>query len=127
VSKRRPPSYYLVAGLDLREELLRLCRLPAFGGEHGPLAKWPPALAIRRASKRPRRRLGFAVPSEWRISVTAYPGIRQGDVLATLLHEVVHICIGEEPGSRRWHGREFKDTMQQAMREAYGRDVGEAA
>lgn len=109
-----------MAGVDLRAEMGRLCRLPALGGEEGPLVRRPPELAVRRASKRPRSRLGFAVPEEHRLSVTAYPGIRRGDVEETLLHELVHLAIGAAPGGRRWHGREFTETLRRAMREAYG-------
>jgi hypothetical protein len=116
----RPGRYYAVAGLDLKAEMERLCRLPALGGPDGPLVRRPPELAVRRASKRPRSRLGFAVPEENRLSVTAYPGIRRGDVEETLLHELVHLAIGSSPGGRRWHGREFTTTLRRAMREAYG-------
>jgi predicted SprT family Zn-dependent metalloprotease len=52
--------------------------------------------------------------------VTAYPGIRRGDIEETLLHELVHLAIGSSPGGRRWHGREFTTTLRTAMREAYG-------
>ena len=117
---RRPASYFRVAGLDLRTEMHRLCRLPVFGGEGGPLGRRPPTLTIRRASTRPRSRLGFAIPDEWRISVTAFPGQRQGDAEETLAHELVHLFVGASPGTHRWHGREFKTTMRQAMREGYG-------
>jgi hypothetical protein len=110
----------VVAGIDMRAEMLRLCRLDAFGGAGGRLAKRPPQLAIRRASRRPRSRLGFAVPSEWRLSVTDYPGIRRGDAQETLLHELVHLHLGAPRGRRRWHGREFNETLSSAMREAYG-------
>ena len=115
---KRPPAYYLVDGFDLREEMLRLCRLPMFGGENGPLSKTPPDLAIRRASKRPRSNLGFAIPDERRISVTAFPGIRRSDLEETLLHELVHIAIGRT--GRSWHGAVFKRTLKRAMREGYG-------
>lgn len=74
---------------------------------------------MRRARRRPNQ-LGFAVPDEWRISITAYPGIRPGDVRETLLHELVHLHVGSEPGARRWHGRVFKRTLRDAMAEAYG-------
>ena len=120
VSRRRPASYYRVAGLDLRIEMDRLCRLPVFGGEAGPLGRRPPALTVRRAAKRPRSRLGFAILEEWRISVTAFPGQRRGDAEETLLHELVHLFVGASPGTRRWHGREFKAAMHQAMREGFG-------
>jgi hypothetical protein len=116
----RPAAYFRVAGVDLAAELERLCRLEELGGPGGALARNPPALSVRRASRRPRSRLGFAVPGENRISVTAYPGIRRGDVLETLLHELVHIAVGPATESRRWHGREFTTTLRAAMAEAYG-------
>ena len=68
--------------------------------------------------------MGFAIPEEWRISVTAFPGQRRGDAEETLVHELVHLFVGASPGTHRWHGREFKATMRRAMREGYGiRDV----
>jgi hypothetical protein len=120
--KRRPANYYLVAGVHLRAEMERLSRLPVFGGEAGRLVRRPPTLTVRRASRRPRSRLGFAIPDEWRISVTAFPGQRRGDAEETLVHELVHLLVGASPGSRRWHGREFRATMRRAMREGYGVD-----
>jgi hypothetical protein len=60
------------------------------------------------------------VPDENRISVTAYPGIRRGDVLETLLHELVHVAVGAAAEGRRWHGPEFKLTLRAAMAEGYG-------
>ena len=116
----RPRGYYLVAAIDLRDELTRLRRLPVFAT--GPLAAAEPELKVRRASRIPNR-LGFAVPDQFRISVTAYPGIRQGDPLETLLHELVHLHVGRQPGGHAWHGRMFKQTLRQAMHEAYG--IGE--
>lgn len=114
---RRHPSYYLAAGIDLRRELERLRAQPVFAG--GPLAESSPELKVRRASERPRR-LGFAVPGEWRLSVTTYADIRPGDVLETLLHELVHLHVGRQPGAHRWHGPLFKRTLERAMTEAYG-------
>jgi hypothetical protein len=114
---RRHPSYYRVAGIDLRREMQRLRALRVFAG--GPLAKSAPDLKVRRASRRPNR-LGFAVPDEWRLSVTDYPGIRPGDALETLLHELVHLHVGRQPGAHAWHGPLFKRTLASAMAEAYG-------
>lgn len=122
--RRRPASYYQVAGLDLQREMRWLCTLPVFGGAEGPLAQGLPTLAVRRAAARPRRNLGFAVPTEGRISVTAYPGIRPGDVQETLLHELVHIAVGRQ--DRSWHGRLFRRTLKEAMRQAYGIAVAPA-
>jgi hypothetical protein len=85
----------------------------------GPLATRRPELKVRRASKRPNR-LGFAVPAEFRLSVTAYPGIRPGDVLETLLDELTHLHVGRAPEAHAWHGRTFKVTLARAMGEAYG-------
>jgi hypothetical protein len=114
---RRHPSYYLVAGIDLRREMERLRALSVFAG--GPLAARRPELKVRRARRRPNR-LGFAVPDEHRLSVTAHPGIRPGDVLETLLHELVHLHVGRLGGTHAWHGRTFKRTLARAMAEAYG-------
>jgi hypothetical protein len=104
--------------LDLGEELRRLCRLPVFAD--GRLARELPALKVRRASRRPRSRLGFAIPGEWRLSVTIYPSVRRGDIEETLLHELVHLHVGREPGGWRWHGPLFKRSLRRAMAEAYG-------
>ena len=113
---RRHVSYYAVAGVDLRREMNRLRALPVFA--RGPLAESEPELKVRRASRRPNR-LGFAVPGEYRLSVTAYPGIRPGDALETLLHELCHLHVGRRHGAHAWHGRVFKETLRRAMREAY--------
>ena len=113
-------SYYLVAGVALDEEMDRLRELPVFAD--GPLAERRPALKVRRARRRPNR-LGFAVPSQFRLSITAYPGIRRGDVLETLLHELVHLHVGRAKESHAWHGPTFKRTLAQAMEEAYGVDI----
>ena len=113
----RHPSYYLVAGVDLRREMERLRARPVFDG--GPLARAAPRLKVRRARRRPNR-LGFAIPDEWRLSVTAYPEIRPGDLLETLLHELVHLHVGRRRGGHAWHGRAFKRTLARAMAEAYG-------
>jgi hypothetical protein len=114
---RRHPAYYRVAGIDLAREVHRLRALDVFAG--GPLAASAPELRVRRASRRPNR-LGFAVPGEWRLSVTDYPGIRPGDALETLLHELVHLHVGRQAGAHAWHGSEFKRTLARAMAEAYG-------
>jgi hypothetical protein len=118
--ERRPAGYYRVAGIDLRTEMARLASLPVFGGEDGPLSRSLPTLNVRRSSQRPKSRLGFAIPDEWRISVTAFPGQRRGDAEETLVHELVHLFVGAPSGTRRWHGHEFKTTLRRAMRQGYG-------
>jgi hypothetical protein len=106
-----------VAGIALDEEMERLRGLPAFAD--GPLAERRPELKVRRASRRPNR-LGFAVPSQFRLSVTAYPGVRPGDVLETLLHALAHLHFGRAAEAHAWHGPTFKRTLSRAMQEAYG-------
>jgi SprT-like family protein len=115
--KLRPRSYYRVAGVPLDEEMERLRALPVFAD--GPLAERRPQLKVRRASRKPNR-LGFAVPSEFRLSVTAYPEIRPGDILETLLHELVHLHVGRAREAHGWHGPTFKQVLNQAMHQAYG-------
>lgn len=119
---RRPPAYWTVAGIRLDRELDRLRELPVFAG--GPLER-EPQLKVRRASTRPNR-VGFAVPTQHRLSVTAYPAIGAGDVLETLLHELVHLHVGRAREAHAWHGPTFKRTLARAMAEAYG-VVGVAA
>ena len=113
----RARSYYLVAGVPLDEELERLRALPVFAD--GPLATHRPELKVRRAAKRPNR-LGFAVPTEFRLQVTAHPGIRAGDIQETLLHELVHLHVGRAAEPHAWHGKTFKRALATAMKQAYG-------
>jgi hypothetical protein len=116
----RAASYYLVAGVPLDREMDRLRHLDTFVG--GPIAARPPELGVRRARRRPNR-LGFAVPTQFRLSVTAYPEIRPGDVLETLLHELVHLHVGRAPEAHAWHGPTFKQTLARAMYEGFGVDI----
>jgi hypothetical protein len=97
--------------------MTRLREMPVF--TTGPLAEREPELKVRRARRRPNR-LGFAVPAQFRLSITAYPGIRPGDVLETLLHELVHLHVGRAAEAHAWHGKTFKGTLARAMAEGYG-------
>jgi hypothetical protein len=117
VPPQRSRSYYLVAGVALDRELEWLRALPVFAD--GPLATRRPELKVRRAGRRPNR-LGFAIPTEFRLSVTAYPGIRPGDVRETLLHELVHLHVGRAAEAHAWHGQTFKRVLATAMDQAYG-------
>jgi SprT-like family protein len=101
----------------LDDEMERLRALPVFAD--GPLAERRPLLKVRRATRRPNR-LGFAVPTEFRLSITAYPGIGAADVLETLLHELVHLHVGRAAEAHAWHGPTFKRVLARAMAEAYG-------
>jgi hypothetical protein len=123
-SPRRDRSYFLAAGVALDQELERLRALPVFAD--GPLAMRKPAFKVRRARKRPNR-LGFAVPAEFRLSVTAYPGVRPGDIQETLLHELVHLHVGRSAEPHAWHGHTFKRALATAMKEAYGIAIAPAS
>jgi hypothetical protein len=114
---RRDQSYFVVAGMALDREMSRLRALSVFAD--GPLAGRVPELKVRRARRRPNR-LGFAVPTQFRLSVTAYPGIRKGDALEVLLHELVHLHVGRAAEAHPWHGPTFKRTLARAMDEGYG-------
>jgi hypothetical protein len=118
--RRRPRAYYLVAGVPLDAELERLRALDVFAA--GPLAARAPELRVRRARRRPNR-LGFAVPAQFRLSLTDYPGIRPGDALETLLHELTHLHVGRAAEAHAWHGPTFKRTLASAMAEAYGIEI----
>ncbi len=113
----RAPSYYVVAGVALDLEMERL-RAP--GGVRRRTAHGEQSQAQGAAGRARPNRLGFAVPTEFRLSVTAYPGIRPGDILETLLHELVHLHVGRAPEAHAWHGPTFKRTLAWAMDEAFG-------
>lgn len=114
---RRHHSYYAAAGVALDREMDRLRGLPVFAA--GPLPAAAPELKVRRARRKPNR-LGFAVPTQYRLSVTVYPGARPGDLLETLLHELTHLHVGRAAEAHAWHGPTFKATLARAMAEAYG-------
>ena len=107
-----------VAGEALHPWLERMSTLPVFGGAQSDLSQHLPRLHIRRASRKPRRRLAFACYTRHLIHLTDYPGIRRADALETLLHEVVHLSSFE----LRHHDARFKRTLVQAAQECFGVD-----
>jgi len=111
---------YTVEGVDLRDELTCLLRLRAWNGRFGtpPLFQHRPELVISRRHQHPTR-LGYAEPWRWRITVATYPGQTLADARETLVHELTHLVVGHRPGTRGWHGPEFKNTMLAAFKEAY--------
>lgn len=111
----RERARHTVAGIELREEMARYLRLPLFHA----MRRRPPKLTVRRRTQHPSR-LGYASPWRNEITVCDYPGCTEHDVRETLLHEMVHILIGVEPGSRHWHGPRFHETMREAARQAWG-------
>lgn len=115
---------YTVDGVDLRDEVVRLCRLRTFGGAGGRLARRPPTFIVRRASARPRSVYGYAWPSRWRFQVTVFPGVDLAHLRETIVHELVHLYVGGEHSNHHaWHGPRWRTVMRQAFREAYGPDI----
>lgn len=122
VSKRKQrekTERYTVEDVDLREEFKRLIRLHAFGGKKGRLYRDPPEFVISRRSQYPASRLGYAEPGRNRITIATWPGQTLADARETLVHELTHIVVGAQPGSRTWHGSDFRLKMLHAFKEAY--------
>lgn len=117
--KQAETERYTVEGVDLREEFKRLIRLRAFGGKAGRLWRDPPEFVISRRTHHPISRLGYAEPWRNRITIATYPNQTLADARETLVHELTHIVVGADPGTRVWHGLEFKLTMLRAFKEAY--------
>jgi len=117
--KQAEIARYTVDGVDLRDEFKRLTRLRVLGGKTGRLFRHPPEFVISRRTQYPASRLGYAEPWRNRITVATYPGQTLADARETLVHELVHIVVGSEPGSVHWHGPKFRQTMTAAFKEAY--------
>jgi hypothetical protein len=121
-AKAAETARYSVEGVDLRSEMARLVRLRAFGGVKGPLASRLPQFTVTRRTSRPGR-YGFAEPWANRIHMAIWPGCTLADARETLVHELTHLYVGEQPGSASWHGDTFWRVMDRAFSQAYGVDV----
>ena len=115
---------YTVEGVDLRNEMVCLLRLKAWKGKFGSPGRdggfhRRPEFVISKRSQHPASRYGFAEPWRNRIVIATYPGQTLADARETLVHELTHLVVGHRPGSRAWHGPEFKKTMLAAFKEAY--------
>jgi glycosyltransferase A (GT-A) superfamily protein (DUF2064 family) len=118
--KAAEDAKYTVGGVDLRVEMKKLLKLRAFGGKTGRLFRYPPEFTVTRRSYYPGRH-GFAETNPWggagRINIATYPGQTLSEARETLVHELTHIVVGQRNGE--WHGREFRQTMTAAFKEAY--------
>lgn len=124
-TRERANIYYIVGGTDLREVLRAAWKLPTVQeriyrmGSFVPLAE--PSLTVRRVQTI-RRRLGQAECEAHRITVYIagtrdyYKPETFGDLVETILHEVVHIALGERPGAI--HDHVFK-AMLVSVRQEY--------
>lgn len=122
-AKAADKARFTVEGVDLRDEMGCLLRLKAWKGAFGSPGfdggfHNTPELTVTRRSSYPGR-LGFAEPWRWRIHLAIYPGQSLADARETLVHELTHLVIGHQRGSRSWHGTDFKKLMLTAFKEAY--------
>lgn len=116
--KRAEIARYTVEGVDLRDEMAKLLRLKTWRTKYKGGVGKTPELTITRRSSMPGR-LGFADPWSWRINIATWPGQTLADARETLVHELTHLVVGHQPGSRAWHGPEFRKMMLAAFKEAY--------
>lgn len=121
-AKQAETDRYTVEGVDLRVELRRLVKLRAFGGARGQLARRPPTFDVTRRTRRPATQFGHAEPWANRIHMALWPTVTLAEARETLVHELVHLYVGAQPGSARWHGDEFWRVMDKAFKQAYGVD-----
>ena len=100
---RRHPSYYRVAGIDLRARAAAPAR-------PGGVRRWAACSRGARAARSAGRRggrTGSASPSPASTGSRS-PTIRgsgRATSLETLLHELVHLHVGRPRGAHAWHGR----------------------
>lgn len=105
-------------GVDTRDVVRRALRLPSvlaemkathsgLVGKRGPRM---PSLRVRRCKRFPRGRLGCAWVSAYQMELSVWPGCDADRIRATLVHEVVHLCLpyGES------HGAAFCATLKAA-------------
>ncbi len=108
---------YIVAGFDFERELARLWRHPAVKTARRNSGRATPKLHIRRGAAPTRSYCGLAHYSRWEIRLLTWPGRTVGDLLGTLLHEVVHMV-----GVRN-HGPAFGRTLAMLAEAIYGIDA----
>jgi hypothetical protein len=120
----REAARFAVAGFDLNAELVRLWKHKAVAEArrtHG--ARWrsvreePPSLRIRRCARQPRGLMGLASYGKREIMLATWPGRTLGDLIGTLLHEVVHM-VGIHN-----HGPAFGAELARLALDVYGIDA----
>lgn len=115
--KNQETAYYTVAGLDLQVELKRMLKAPTLK----KLKRRNVSLKVRRASRCPSSRLGWAKYWKAEIQVTTYPGQDRYEAQEILLHELCHLAAGQDTFSGQCHhGPHFKKLFREAMYEVFG-------
>lgn len=112
---------YTVEGVDLRDELDRLRRLPIFAGDR--LARRGPEFKVTRCRTMPRTVIGRAWPTEYRFHLSLWPDITLASARATMVHELAHLWVGRDNHDRKaWHGEAFQRAIRRIFKAAYGLD-----
>lgn len=109
---------YTVDGIDLRDEMQVMLRLPLFKDGGNDLRRNVPNLSVRRCTRVPRSRYGVCRfrYGRYDILIAAWPGLTATSVRETLLHELVHAYVG----LRVSHGPRFRTAFRLASEQAFG-------
>lgn len=112
---RATAERFTVAEIDLRDEMHHFVH---HAEVFIPLRGQKIDLRVRRCSRKPRTRFGFAWWHKMQIRILAYPAIDVHDVRETLVHELVHLVV-REGGSDGAHGVKFRATLRLACEQLF--------
>jgi hypothetical protein len=109
---------YLLSGIDLQQQLNDLLVLPSVPRA---LRVLKPKLHLRYCEKEPTK-WGFADFRDGRgyLSVSLWPGIGPGAMLAHLCHELAHLVAWHECVARNPHGPDWRKAYVTLVQEGYG-------
>lgn len=104
-------AQHMVAGLDVRQEWARLCRLP-FVRERLPWRTVPLKVAWSRVKD---YTTGHAHYGGSEVHLTFYPDVTAAEAKALIAHELAHVIA-----SNRGHGEAFRRTFALVLFHGYG-------
>jgi hypothetical protein len=112
-------------GVDLRSEMLRLCRLPCVPKA---IRDNPPTMVVRHCKEAPRSRTGVCWPWRNHFQVSVWPGRPLAEVLKTVAHEIAHLVDYRRRGTwrqagkrtRAIHGDSFDVALGEVLLDGYG-------
>lgn len=116
---RRPTSYYVVDGFDLRVEMMRLVALGTFASTD--MLRNPPTLEVARFN-RPVRKRGHASNGR-HIKINVGTNVDRYNLQETLAHELTHIYYHRRGDLWLAHQDLFWKKLDIVVREAYGSDL----
>jgi SprT-like family len=106
---------HVVDGMDVRDELARLCRL-SFVRRHFPVPRHSPIEMTVAWSKTKSQTTGHAKLYEWRIHLGLYAGCPRHEAQALLAHELAHAILPPRVG----HGERWRRTFARIVADGYG-------